>query len=148
MDGIRLANNVCLAPSIADWRSIFRKEGIQLVLLRYKKANEKIAMGLLSYMPGDKNVKKLQELIHQYETEDYWQLYLLKEDEDFIGLIGILMDEDFFTVQHLSVNPSFRGEGVGHEMVSRVLALYPELKCETTEETESFIKKCQEDEDC
>ena len=33
------------------------------MLLRYKKTYEKIAMGLLSYMPGDKNVKKLQETI-------------------------------------------------------------------------------------
>ena len=46
--------------SFSDDQSIFRKEGIQLMLLRYKKTYEKIAMGLLSYMPGDKTVKKLQ----------------------------------------------------------------------------------------
>ena len=50
-----------------------------MILLRYKKTYEKIAMGLLSYMPGDKTVKKLQESIHQYETDDSWQLYLLKK---------------------------------------------------------------------
>ena len=45
-----------------------------MMLLRYKKTYEKIAMGLLSYMPGDKSVKKLQETIQQYETDDNWQL--------------------------------------------------------------------------
>ena len=83
------------------------------MLLRYKKTYEKIAMGLLSYMPGEKTVKKLQETIHQYETDDNWQLYLLKKDEDFIGLIGIELGEEDYTLQHLSVNPSFRGEGIG-----------------------------------
>ena len=29
------------------------------MLLRYKKTYEKIAMGLLSYMPGDKTVKEI-----------------------------------------------------------------------------------------
>ena len=67
-----------------------------MILLRYKKTYEKIAMGLLSYMPGDKTVKKLQETIHRYETDDSWQLYLLKKDDDFIGLVGIeLGDEDY-----------------------------------------------------
>ncbi len=50
-----------------------------MMLVRYKKANEKIAMGLLSYMPGDKSVKKLQEMIQQYETDDNWQLYLMEK---------------------------------------------------------------------
>lgn len=117
------------------------------MLLRYKKTYEKIAMGLLSYMPGDKNVKKLQELIQQYETDSRWQLYLLKENEDFIGLIGLQMDEDEYTIQHLSVNPSFRGEGIGQEMVRRVRAQFPDKVCRTTVETESFIEKCNEKEE-
>ncbi len=78
------------------------------MLLRYKKIYEKIAMGLLSYMPGDKTVKKLQEWIHRYETDDSWQLYLLKKDEDFIGLIGIELGKktihySTFLSIHLSV---------------------------------------------
>ena len=42
------------------------------MLLRYKKAFEKIAMGLLSFMPQEKDVKKLIETIHQYETNPDW----------------------------------------------------------------------------
>ena len=40
------------------------------MLIRYKKIYEKIAMGLLSYMPGDHSVKALQETIQKYETDD------------------------------------------------------------------------------
>ncbi|WP_342515290.1 GNAT family N-acetyltransferase [Sporosarcina sp. FSL K6-1522] len=113
------------------------------MLLRYKKTYEKIAMGLLSYMPGDKTAKKLQETIHRYETDDTWQLYLLKEDDDFIGLIGMELGNDAYKLQHISVNPSFRGEGVGKEMVTKLQALFPEKECISTEETHSFIQKCK-----
>ena len=111
------------------------------MLLRYKKTYEKIAMGLLSYMPSEKNVKKLQETIHNYETEANWQLYLLKKDEDFIGLIGMEMGEDEYTLHHISINPSFRGEGIGKEMVSKLKTLFPEKKCISTEDTDSFLRK-------
>ncbi|MER2088981.1 MAG: GNAT family N-acetyltransferase [Sporosarcina sp.] len=118
-----------------------------MMLLRYKKTYEKIAMGLLSYMPGDKTVKKLQETILQYETNDSWQLYLIKKDDDFIGLIGIEMGDDSYTLQHLSVNPSFRGEGIGKEMVMKLQALFPDKKCFGTEETDSFIQRCKSKEE-
>lgn len=117
------------------------------MLLRYKKAYEKIAMGLLSYMPGEKSVKKLQETIHLYETEEDWQLYLLKQDEDFIGLAGIKLEVDSYTVMHLSVNPSFRGEGIGSTIIEKLGDLFPGLECKSTEDTESFMKKCLQKED-
>ncbi|MBE1554074.1 GNAT family N-acetyltransferase [Sporosarcina limicola] len=114
------------------------------MLLRYKKTYEKIAMGLLSYMPVDKSVKKLQEMIYHYETDDQWQLFLLKEDDDFIGLVGVIVGDTTYTLQHISVNPSFRGEGIGKEMVMKVQALFSDKECKGTEETDSFINKCKE----
>ena len=48
-------------------------------LFRYKTAYQKIAMGFLSYIPGEKLIKQLKETIHQYETDPDWHLYLLKK---------------------------------------------------------------------
>lgn len=115
-----------------------------MTLLRYKKAYEKIAMGLLSYMPGEKAVKKLQELVHEYEENESWQLFLLKKGEDFIGIIGITLDEDTYTVMHIAVNPSFRGEGVGSEMIDMIGQAFPELECKSTNDTKSFLEKCKQ----
>ncbi|WP_432364029.1 GNAT family N-acetyltransferase [Sporosarcina sp. UB5] len=112
------------------------------MLLRYKKAYEKIAMGLLSFMPGEKSVKKLQETIHLYEKDEDWQLYLLKQDEDIIGLAGIRLDGNSYTVMHLSVNPSFRGEGIGSKIIGKLGELFPDLECKSNEHTESFLKRC------
>jgi len=117
-----------------------------LILLRYKKAHEKIAMGLLSYMPGEKSVKKLQETVQQYESDEQSQLFLLKDHDDYIGVIGIELEDDAYTVKHLSVNPSYRGEGIGTAMVSKLHELFPDLECKSTEQTERFMKKCMEKE--
>lgn len=116
------------------------------MLIRYQKSYGKIAMGLLSYMPDEQSVKELQEKIKMYETDTSSELYLWKDGEDFIGLIGIEMDEDLYTVQDLAVNPSFRGEGIGKEMVSAIQKRYPEKKCQSTKVTAAFLEKCTQEE--
>lgn len=87
------------------------------MLYRYKKSLEKIAMGLLSFMPEEKDLKVLQQTIRTYDCEDVWQLYLWKHEEDYIGLIGIEKKDDQWIVRHITVDPSHRGEGIGRQML-------------------------------
>ena len=42
------------------------------MLICYKKAYEKIAMGVLLFMPNERDLKQLQNSIKKYETEDDW----------------------------------------------------------------------------
>ncbi len=123
-------------------QDLLEKKGSILMLIRYKKTYEKIAMGLLSYMPDEQSVKALQETINEYETIDSWQLFLRREEDDVVGLIGIQLSDEAYTIQHLSVNPSFRGEGIGMEMVKRIHELYPDKRCIGTEVTAAFLEKC------
>ncbi|WP_442594653.1 GNAT family N-acetyltransferase [Neobacillus sp. D3-1R] len=117
------------------------------MLIRYKKTFEKIAMGLLSFMPNEKDLKKLQQSMKNYEHEDSWQLFLWKE-EDIIGLIGLTFrDEHSYEIQHISVNPSHRNQGIGKKMVQAIKELYPDKMLVTNTLTEAFIQKC-ETEDC
>lgn len=111
------------------------------MLIRFKKTYEKIAMGLLSFMPSEKDLKKLQQTMKQYETDDQWHLFLWK-DEDIIGLVGGMFDEDSLLIQHISVNPSHRHCGVGKKMVAELHDLYPEKKIIPNEYTAPFIEKC------
>lgn len=117
------------------------------MLIRYKKAFEKIAMGLLSFMPNEKELKKLQLTIKQYEESENWQLFLWKEDDDIIGLIGVLFNEDDMEIQHISVNPSHRHQGVGRRMVKALDELYPNKQLHANEEIASFFENCKL-EDC
>lgn len=114
------------------------------MLIRYKKNFEKIAMGLLSFMPNEKDLKKLQQTMKNYETEENWQLFLWK-NEDVTGLIGVLIeDENTITIQHISVNPSHRHQGIGSKMVFALNDLFPGWNIKSNEETATFCEKCKE----
>ena len=112
------------------------------MLVRYKKALEKIAMGLLSFMPQEKDVKRLMETVQQYEQQDNWMLYLWKRGEEYVGIVGVLVEETVATIQHITVIPSHRGEGIALKMLQELcdLGLFTEIK--PSEETEPFIQKC------
>jgi|SRR3954453_4966001 riboflavin biosynthesis RibT protein len=113
------------------------------MLIRYKKAFEKIAMGLLSFMPSEKELKKLQHTMKEYETEENWQLFLWKE-EDIIGLLGVLNHNDTnrLEILHISVNPSHRFQGIGKKMVKALKEMYADKEITANENTAAFIEKC------
>mgnify|MGYP001412460229 FL=1 len=114
------------------------------MLIRYKRMFEKIAMGLMSFMPQEKDLKKLQETIKQYETNENWHLYLWKEDEDIVGIIGIAIeDEQTAILQHVSVNPSYRNQGLGKKMVSELNKRIGEkFEIIPNKHTRAFYEKC------
>lgn len=114
------------------------------MLVRYKKSLEKIAMGLLSFMPQGKEVKHLMETIQQYEDTQNWMLYLWKQDEEYIGLVGMSVEDDTATIQHITVMPSYRGEGVALEMLTKLQGEYQFSKIKSTEENQPFMEKCLE----
>ncbi|PKR78897.1 N-acetyltransferase [Halalkalibacillus sediminis] len=112
------------------------------MLIKYKKSFEKIAMGLLSFMPEEKEVKKLQTTIKEYESNDSWKLFLWKE-EDILGAIGVRLEDEKMVVQHISVTPSHRGQGIGKKMVQAVKEQYDSKYIITANEnTERFFQSC------
>ncbi|MGG3998340.1 GNAT family N-acetyltransferase [Anoxybacillus kestanbolensis] len=113
------------------------------MLVRYRKNYEKIAMGLLSFMPNEKDLKQLQQTMKNYETNDDWQLFLWKEEEDFIGIIGAIVREHAVEVQHISVNPSHRHQGIGKQMVKALKELYPNKSLCANDMTAPFLDKCE-----
>ena len=114
------------------------------MLVRYKKSLEKIAMGLLSFMPQGKEVKHLMETIHQYDDTPNWMLYLWKQEEEYVGIVGMLVEEDTATVQHITVVPSYRGEGVALAMLTKIQEEYRFAEIKPNEETQPFMEKCIE----
>lgn len=116
------------------------------MLIRYKKTLEKIAMGLLSFMPNEKDLKKLQQTMRQYETSEDWQLFLWKNNEDIIGLIGVSFKEaEQMEIQHISVNPSHRQQGIGKSMVRALKEQFPQKTLQANEMTKDFLGKCDQE---
>src|SRR5699024_7450766 len=116
------------------------------MLIRYKKNQEKIAMGLLSFMPEEKDVKFLQHTMNEYETNPNWHLYLWKEDEDVVGAIGLLIEDELnVIIQHISVNPSYRNLGIGQKMVDAIIQQYGDKYDVCSDEfTKDFFEDCIE----
>lgn len=111
------------------------------MLVRYKKALEKIAMGLISLMPQEKDIKRLMETIQQYDQNENWILYLWKKNDEYVGTVGVVEDNNVATIQHITVIPSYRGEGVAIEMLQELKELgYAEIQA--NDETNAFIQKC------
>lgn len=115
------------------------------MLIRYKKAFEKIAMGLLSFMPEHKDVKRLMDTIQEYEQNNDWYLYLWKKEEEHVGAIGFKLDGNTAVIQHITVIPSYRGEGIGTEMVTELTELDQFENVTFVDETQAFIQKCLKD---
>ncbi|MED4138382.1 GNAT family N-acetyltransferase [Priestia megaterium] len=117
------------------------------MLIRYKRNYEKIAMGLLSFVPTEKDLKKLQQTMKEYEQNEHWQLYLWKQEEDIIGIVGIsMLDKSLIEVQHVSVNPSHRQQGIGKKMIKALKEMYTTAQIKPSEIIAPFYKKCQADE--
>ena len=117
------------------------------MLIRYKRNYEKIAMGLLSFVPTEKDLKKLQQTMKEYEQNEHWQLYLWKQEEDIIGIVGIsMLDKSLIEVQHVSVNPSHRQQGIGKKMTKALKEMYTTAQIKPSEIIAPFYEKCQADE--
>jgi len=115
------------------------------MLIRYKKNFEKIAMGLLSFMPEEKDVKKLQHTIKEYNTNPDWHLYLWKEADDILGAIGVRIENDLNAViQHITVNPSYRNSGIGKKMIQNVKQQYQDKYAVCADDiTQAFYNKTE-----
>ncbi|MDZ5782357.1 GNAT family N-acetyltransferase [Marinococcus luteus] len=114
------------------------------MLIKYKQSYKKIAMGLLSYMPEEKDVKKLQETVQQYEETDDWQLFMWKEDDDIVGVVGLRYTENGQAeLRHVCVNPSYRDEGIGKKMVQAVRGRLDQ-DLVASKETVQFLQVCDE----
>lgn len=114
------------------------------MLIRFKKNYEKIAMGLLSLMPSEKDIKKLQQTIKKYEENEEWQLFLWKE-EDIIGIIGIHLEDSVATLQHVCVNPSHRQEGIGKKMIAGLKSILgDDVIIQPSEHTATFYEKYEQ----
>lgn len=120
-------------------------KGVTCMLISFKSDFEKIAMGLLSYIEDLKVTSRLKEEMDLYHNEEERELFLWRSEEtnDFCGVIGIEKNDDLILVRHISVNPSYRNEGIATKMIDEVAKKYDVNTLMSTLETSELVTKWQ-----
>ena len=117
------------------------------MLLDYKNNYEKITMGLLSFIPDFKDVSRLKFELDWYQQEENRKLFLWRgeETQDMIAVIGIETGDELILLRHISINPSFRNEGISYKILEALERQYPEQKIIGTLETAQLIVKWEQE---
>lgn len=115
------------------------------MLVQFKSDFDKIAMGLLSYIEDLKATTRLKEEMELYKEDEDRELYLWKsaETDDFCGVIGIEKNDEMILIRHISVNPSYRNEGIAGKMIDAVAKEYEVSSLLSTLETSELVNKWQ-----
>lgn len=116
------------------------------MLVKYKNDYEKIAMGLLSYVPDLKPLNHLQTEMALYQNDPEYLLYLWRPegDRDFSGVVGIQLSSDIVLVRHVSLMPSERGNHQTYLIFTELAKLYPHQKLMGTFETTPLLVKWEQ----
>lgn len=79
------------------------------MLIECKNDKEKVAMGLLSYLPDFKNLANLKDEIQLNKNSTEFCLYLYRSKvPNFIGVIGTQISKHFVIIRYLSFAPDYR----------------------------------------
>ncbi|MCK2157828.1 GNAT family N-acetyltransferase [Exiguobacterium sp. Helios] len=111
------------------------------MLVKYKKLNERTAMGLIAFSCEVKDPKYLLETVQTYEQDENQQLYLYKQDEDFIGIIGFQLVDGHAELKHIALSPSFRGERMSYMLLDAAEKMLRTEITGATDETSRLVEK-------
>lgn len=117
------------------------------MLNNYRKEQRKIAMGLLSFHQKLTEYQSLLKEIDMYETEENLHLLFWTPlgEQNIQGVVGIeVVQSESIILHDISINPSFRGEKLGFDLLDEVVQLYPEIKLYGTSATSTYLSKWKE----
>ena len=122
-----------------------KDKGRDEMLIQFNSDYEKISMGLLSFIEDFKDPARLQEEIERYKISEERDLFLWQSEEtgNLIGLIGIEKENDYILLRHISIDPSFRNEGISYRMLEALNERYPNNNIVSTLETASIVSSWQ-----
>jgi riboflavin biosynthesis RibT protein len=112
------------------------------VLLKYRTDYEKVAMGLLSFVPTLKKIDRLQAELQWYQESDQRQLLLWKDlNQDFSGIVGVEFRPGFVIVELIALTPAVRDTNQTTTILDELADMYPDDKLMGTLATTKVIAK-------
>lgn len=115
------------------------------MLVKYKNDYQKIAMGLLSFIPELKDVSRLESEITWYQDDDHRALYLWRNDHgDFSGVVGVEFNDGIVMVRQIALSPSERNQSTYNKILNEVAHQYPDYKMMGSLDVASIITKWEQ----
>lgn len=114
------------------------------MLAKYKQDYEKIAMGLLSFIPDLRALTNIQTELAWYQKDRSKRTLLLWKqslDANFAGVIGIEIADTTVVVRQIAVSPTERNHGVVYTMLDELAQRYSDYHIMGSIETAELIKK-------
>lgn len=113
----------------------------------YRKEQRKIALGLLSFHQKITEYHSQLKELDMYESEENLHLlfWVPTGEQNIQGIVGIeIATSEALIIHDISINPSFRGEKLGFDLLDELVKLYPETKIYGTLATSSYLSKWNE----
>ncbi|MTV81210.1 N-acetyltransferase [Secundilactobacillus folii] len=112
------------------------------MLLKYRADYEKVAMGLLSFVPTLKKIDRLQAELQWYQDSDARQLLLWKDmNQDFSGIVGVEIRPKFVIVRLIALTPAVRDENQTNTILDELQDMYPDQRIMGTLENTAVIAR-------
>ncbi|GEA92147.1 hypothetical protein PDA01_00400 [Pediococcus damnosus] len=112
------------------------------MLVKYRDSFQKIAMGLLSFIPDLKDIDRINKELDWYASSDDRNLYLQKNEAgDFIGLVGVEKQGQYLMIHHLAFIPQQQTEGNEQDIFNSLTNYYPDLQMMGTLETSPALAR-------
>lgn len=97
-----------------------------MMLSKFKKDNEKIAMGFLSYLPDFKNLQNLKDEMKLYEPDSEFVMYMFKlTNSNIIGVLSLQKGKGYVLIRYISLAPGYRSEKYIKKLLEDVINEYP-----------------------
>lgn len=118
----------------------FEHKIIRCIDLKVYNTNIEKLFSLCMYKADSEKVKLLFD---QYVSDSNKDLYLYKESEAYVGLIGIEVLPRKVIIGHIATEKKRRSKGLASNLIDHVMSQYPSmtLEAETDDDAVMFYKK-------
>ncbi len=98
---------------------------------------------LMNESAGDKSAEAIRRKVAEFRRNDNWYLYGWFENDEMLGICGLVIYSDYVEIYNIAVDPNNRKHGVGKAMINAVQEKYKmTIKAETDDGAVEFYRKC------
>lgn len=98
---------------------------------------------LIGESAWDKSAEAMNRKVAEFRSREDLQLYGWIENDDILGVCGVVIHSNWIEIYNIAVDPSIRKHGIGKAMITAIQQKYKiTVKAETDDDAVGFYQKC------